>query len=274
MKKFLAVSKALLASCLLSISVSAALTGCKMARPDSKAVRLDLVFSDPRSFPFIKIYKMRKETQDGFASVRIKSSTPKEEITKLLKEGYREEYFVFARIYLYTLNTESKQWEPINQYFIHYAWLQGKWWIGQGFLYPVKREWWNLNTALLRQAVPGEPYASTKFTMAILDYDKQFSFRMKIVAVPNDSSVKTRYWITDITREDLKIWTEDHLEKPKLFDWRLSMPEAKITLPPWDKWHLEQNPPVAEPVPPAQDVFIIIRERDNSSEVSLIKNDR
>ena len=72
---------------------------------------MDLVFSDPRSFPFIKIYKMRKETQDGFASVRIKSSTPKEEITKLLKEGYREEYFVFARIYLFERYVKTREHE-------------------------------------------------------------------------------------------------------------------------------------------------------------------
>ena len=59
MKKVSAVLKALSAACL-----AVTLSGCKMARVDDHAVRVELVFPEPESFPFIKLDRLELEIND------------------------------------------------------------------------------------------------------------------------------------------------------------------------------------------------------------------
>ena len=240
------------------------LSGCGMD-VDRNAVRIDLVFYEPEKFPFMKLYRLERDEEGGFSSARITPETSEEEIKELLKDGYRKKYLTFARIYLYTLDTGSGQWIPIDQYSIHYGWLtdnNAKWWFGQGILYPVKAEEYYPRKAVLACSHPGYPYASMTSTMLIFDFWKRFSVTMKIVVVPSDGSADARYWITNITREDIRINAEDYFKEKSLFDWRISIPEAKIILPPWNKWHIEPNPPKPtgkwEPPPKPFDIKVFI----------------
>lgn len=265
MKKFLAVSKALLASCLAVVLLG----GFKMARVDDKAVRVELVFPEPESFPFIKLDRLELETSDHVTYNRA-SGLSDAEISKLLEQGYTKKYLIYARLYLFILNTATGQFDPITQYQVFYLGIV------DGYLWPRKMESYHPGKALLEFNGHDRtgPYASIDFTRAILDFSKRPTVTLKIVAVPSIGDAQARCWMTDIKREDLGVWTDEFRQNIWPFDWSVSMPEAKITLPPWDKWHIERNPPVVESLPSAKDVFIIIRENDNVSEVSVIKTDR
>ena len=262
MKKVSAVLKALSAACL-----AVTLSGCKMARVDDHAVRVELVFPEPESFPFIKLDRLELETNDH-VTYRRASGLSDAEISKLLEQGYTKEYLIYARLYLFILNTATGQFDPITQYQVFYLGIV------DGYLWPRKMESYHPGKALLEFNGHDRtgPYASIYFTNAILDFSKRSTVTLKIVAIPSIGDAEARYWTTDIKRGDLGVWTDEFRQNIWPFDWSRSLPEAKITLPPWDKWHIERNPPVVEPQPPAKDVFIIIRENDNGSREYTIQS--
>ena len=249
MKRLFAFLKVLSASCLAFVLLG----GCKMARVDDHAVRVELVFPEPESFPFIKLDQLKLK-EDNHYSYQWASGLSDAEIKSLLAQGYTKEYLIFARLYLFILNTATDRFEPITQYDVIYLG------IADGYLWPRKKESYHPGRALLdfNGRDRTGPYASIDFTNAILDFSKRSTVTLKIVAVPSIGDAEARYWIADIKRGDLGVWTDEFRQNIWPFDWSVSMPEAKIKLPPWDKWHIERNPPIVEPLPPAKDVFIIL----------------
>ena len=240
-----------------------------MARVDDHAVRVELVFPEPESFPFIKLDQLKLK-EDNHYSYQWASGLSDAEIKSLLAQGYTKEYLIFARLYLFILNTTTGRFDPITQYDVIYLG------IADGYLWPRKKESYHPGRALLdfNGRDRTGPYASIDFTNAILDFSKRSTFTLKIVAVPSIGDAQARCWTTDIKREDLGVWTDEFRQNIWPFDWSVSMPEAKIALPPWEKWHIERNPPVIEPVPPAKDVFIIVRDGGDGSEVLVMENGR
>ena len=114
MKKLLLVFGALLVSCL-----AVTLYGCKMARVDDHAVRVELVFSEPESFPFIKLDQLKLKENNHIA-YRWAAGLSDAEIKSLLAQGYTKEYLIFARLYLFILNTTTGRFDPITQYDVIY----------------------------------------------------------------------------------------------------------------------------------------------------------
>ena len=230
--------KNILLTAVCSACLAVLFSGCNVASVDRNAVQLALDFSEPESFPFMKLDRFEKEENGCIRSVPMAPDLSGAKIKALLKQGYRKKYLPLARIFLYTLNTAFGQWEPITQYSVNYSFDTGAPW-------PVKEELYHPGKACLdNNAQYGDPYTSETDCQLILDFSKRSTIPMKVVAIPVSGSTDARYCIIDIKRGEMKMWSEEtKLFGP--FDWSVSMPEAKVVLPPWNKWQLEPNPPTA-----------------------------
>lgn len=221
---------------LFSVFLFVLLPGCNVASVDRNAVRVDLEFSEPESFPFMKFHMMSKYYEDGrWTGVPVGGDTSGAKIEELQKQGYKKEYQVYARLYLYTRNAAARQWEPITLYDVFYS-------IYTGVPWPVKKEFYYPDEGCLPGAEDDAPYHSITEYKVILDFAGRSTVPVKIVAVPSDGSAEARYWVTDIKRADLGKWSENPISIGLVY-WAVSMPDAKIVLPPWNKWQVEPNPP-------------------------------
>ena len=238
---------------LLSAGFILASSGCKMAKVDRRAVRICLDFSEPESFPFIKLDRLKLQ-ENGHSGYRWASGLSNADIKSFLEQGYTKEYLIFARLYLYVKKTATGTWEPVTQYDVLYFG------IADGHLWPRKKESYHPGKALLdfNGRDRTGPYASIDFTNAILDFSEQPTIALKIVALPSIGNAEARCWTTDIKREELGLWIDEFRQNIWPFDWSVYLPEAKITLPPWNKWQIDPAPPVAEALPPAEEIVVKI----------------
>ena len=238
---------------LLSAGFILALSGCKMAKVDRHAVRICLDFSEPESFPFMKLDRLKLQ-KNGHSAYQWASGLSDAEIKSFLEQGYTKEYLIFARLYLYVKNTATDRWEPVTQYDVLYLG------IADGYLWPRKKDSYHPGKALLdfNGRDRTGPYASIDFTNAILDFSEQPTITLKIVTIPSIGDAEARCWTTVIKREELGLWIDEFRQNIWPFDWSVYLPEAKITLPPWNKWQIELAPPVPEPRPPAEEIVVKI----------------
>lgn len=238
---------------LLSAGFILASSGCKMAKVDRHAVRICLDFSEPESFPFMKLDRLKLQ-KNGHSAYQWASGLSDAEIKSFLEQGYTKEYLIFARLYLYVKNTATDRWEPVTQYDVLYLG------IADGYLWPRKKDSYHPGKALLdfNGRDRTGPYASIDFTNAILDFSEQPTITLKIVTIPSIGDAEARCWTTDIKREELGLWIDEFRQNIWPFDWSVYLPEAKITLPPWNKWQIELAPPVPEPRPPAEEIVVKI----------------
>ena len=230
--------KNILLTAVCSACLAVLFSGCNVASVDRNAVQLALDFSEPESFPFMKLDRFEKEENGCIRTVPMEPDMSDAEINALLKQGYRKKYSPLARIFLYTFNTATGQWEPITQYSVNYS-------LDTGAPWPVKEESYHPGKACLGDnARYGDPYTSETVGQLILDFSKRPTIFMKVVVIPVSGSAEARYCIIDIKRGEMKKWSEEtKLFGP--FDWSVSMPEAKVVLPSWNKWQSELHPPTA-----------------------------
>ena len=118
---------------LLSAGFILASSGCKMAKVDRHAVRICLDFSEPESFPFMKLDRLKLQ-KNGHSAYQWASGLSDAEIKSFLEQGYTKEYLIFARLYLYVKNTATDRWEPVTQYDVLYLG------IADGYLWPRKKD--------------------------------------------------------------------------------------------------------------------------------------
>ncbi len=212
------------------VSVAIVCMGCRVVKPDSRAVLLNLAFNNELDYPFFTYTGMleRKQRDDRhFLQTESVSQIPEcslslDEIEYYENNGYKKQFELDAAFLISVSSHEHGPWQQLRLYDLDYSFNKG--------LMPHKTERYSLDVAdVLRPVV-------------IIDDQKAEELYIKVLAISTSSLFKSRYFISRIRRPEGKSQQSGGSNYWLFFNYTVFYPYVTINAPPWEEWHYADTP--------------------------------